>query len=120
MNLNHLDLQVSDVPAAAAFFARYFDLERHSKATSPAIAILGDAAGFTLVLQRLKDDAQTYPDGFHIGFYVDSVAEVHARRERIAADHAVGEIITNNRGTMFYCRGPNGIVSEVNCRSRVP
>src|SRR3954451_621599 len=77
MKLNHLDLQVSDVQRTVDFFEKYFDLELRSSRTSPALAILSDRHGFVLVLQRRKHDAETYPEGFHVGFLVDDVETVH-------------------------------------------
>jgi catechol 2,3-dioxygenase-like lactoylglutathione lyase family enzyme len=117
VKLNHLDLHLADVPATAAFLVDHFDLEFHSKPTSPAIAILGDGHGFTLVLQRRKRDTDVYPEGFHVGFLVDDVATVHARHARLAAAGlAPSPIDSNGRGTMFYVRAPGDILIEVSCR----
>ncbi|QSQ19500.1 VOC family protein [Pyxidicoccus parkwayensis] len=117
MKLNHLDLQVPDVQRTAQFFERYFDFEHTSNRASPAIAILSDRAGLVLVLQKLKNPEQAYPDGFHIGFFVDSEDQVmglHARAKEDGLE--VSDVIRNNRGTMVYCQLPGGILAEVNCR----
>ena len=118
MKLNHLDLQVSDVPAAVAFFERYFDFEPQSKRTSEAIAFLSDRHGFTFVVQRAKDGVPAYPDGFHFGFLVDDEATVRDLHARMRADGvpAVSEVIVNGRGTMFYVTGPGPALIEVSCR----
>lgn len=116
MKLNHLDLQVSDVQRSVDFFERYFDLELQTSRTSPAIAILSDRHGFVLVLQRKKNDAEAYPEGFHLGFYVDDVEGVHrahARAKEGGLD--VTDVITNNRGVMIYCKAPDGYAVEVSC-----
>jgi catechol 2,3-dioxygenase-like lactoylglutathione lyase family enzyme len=120
MKLNHLDLQVPDVRAAVAFFERSFDLELCSNPSSPAIAILSDRHGFTLVLQRMQDPHATYPEGFHLGFLLDGEAEVRERHARLVAEGAVPvtALIENNRGVMFYCTGPGGVAIEVGCRRR--
>ena len=115
MQLNHLDLQVRDVPATVSFFERFFGLELTSSRNSPAIAILTDGQGFTFVLQR--HDAPVYPDGFHLGFLVGDVAtvqEAHARLTNGGVE--VSDLTTNGRGTQIYARGPDGIVVEVSCR----
>ena len=118
MKLNHLDLQVADVPALTAFLVDYFDLQALTRLDSPKLAILTDGHGFTLVIQRCEHDAEAYPEGFHIGFLVDDPAEVHARRARLAAAGAtVSEVGTNARGTTCYCRGPNDLLIEVGCRA---
>ncbi len=117
MKLNHLDLQVSDVPSTVALFERVFGLQCESNRNSPAIAFLSDGDGFVLVLQRKKQPAETYPDGFHFGFLVEDVATVE-RIHQAARDSelTVSELIRNNRGTMIYCRSPDGYLVEVNCR----
>jgi catechol 2,3-dioxygenase-like lactoylglutathione lyase family enzyme len=119
VKLNHLDLQIPDVVATAAWFAEHFGFEIVSNPTSPAIIILRGEDGFSLVLQRLKTDDPAYPEGFHVGFLVDTADEVRAARARLlAAGAAPGEVTTNNRGTMFYLYAPGKILVEVSCRAR--
>ena len=119
MQLNHLDLQVTDVQAHVVFFETFFGLELMTSRNSPALAILNDDAGFTLVLQKQKDPAQTYPDGFHLGFLVGDIAIVE-RAHAMLVEHGVhvSNIDTNNRGTMIYCHTPDAIVVEVSCRKQ--
>jgi catechol 2,3-dioxygenase-like lactoylglutathione lyase family enzyme len=110
--LNHLDLQVDDVQALAGFLVEHFALQRRSNDRSPAIAILGDDAGFTLVIQRRREGA--YPPGFHIGFIVDDPAHVHDKHAELAARGvAIGTIDRDGRGTRFYLTAPGGILVEV-------
>lgn len=118
MRLNHLDLQVSDVQQSVEFFETCFGLTLQSNRGSPALAILGDHNGFVLVLQRSSSGAPVYPEGFHLGFYVDSVEDVVGAQERARSMgvHA-SDLITNARGTMVYCRAMDGFPVEVNCRS---
>jgi len=117
MKLNHLDLQSTDVQALATFFVDHFDLQRRSNDRSPAIAILGDEAGFTLVIQRHA--APSYPEHFHVGFIHDAVAPVAAHRDRLAAAGlAVGELSTDNRGTRFYLKAPGDLLVEVSTPAR--
>jgi catechol 2,3-dioxygenase-like lactoylglutathione lyase family enzyme len=120
MKLNHLDLQVPDVRAAVDFFERYFDLELCSNRNSPAIAILSDRHGFTLVLQRTQDAQASYPEEFHIGFLIDDEDEVRRHHARLVADgiSPLSNVIQNNRGVMFYCRGPGSVAIEVGCMRR--
>jgi catechol 2,3-dioxygenase-like lactoylglutathione lyase family enzyme len=118
VKLNHLDLQVSDVPAAVDFFERHFELALTSKRGSPAIAFLDDGQGFSLVLQRAREEVPSYPEGFHLGFLVDDVDEVRQRHARLvaAAVPRLSDVIENNRGVMFYVRGPSDLLIEVSCR----
>ncbi|MDB4927552.1 MAG: hypothetical protein JWM10_36 [Myxococcaceae bacterium] len=115
MQLNHIDLQVTDVVRSAAFFARYFGFRQTSNPASPAIAILAGDGGVVLVLQR-RTDAAPWPDGFHVGFLVEDAATVHAFRDAAHADGCeVSPVVTNGRGTMTYCRH-DGFLVEVGVR----
>jgi hypothetical protein len=117
VKFNHLDLQTTDVQALAGFFVEHFDLERRSNDRSPAIAILGDEAGFTLVIQRT--DVAAYPAGFHVGFILDRASDVRAHHARlVAAGVAVGSIDVNARGTRFYLTAPGSIVVETSSPDR--
>jgi catechol 2,3-dioxygenase-like lactoylglutathione lyase family enzyme len=119
MKLNHLDLQTANVPELVAFLTQYFDFAPITRVDSPAIAILRDEDGFTLVLQRKKDASESYPEGFHIGFLVESPAEVHAKRASLAeAGVDISEVDTNGRGTMCYLRAPDDLLIEIGCRAR--
>jgi catechol 2,3-dioxygenase-like lactoylglutathione lyase family enzyme len=114
VKLNHLDLQVADVQRTAALFEELFGFRHESSRTSPALAILTDGEGFTLVLQRKKNEAEAYPEGFHFGFLVPDVETVkrfHADARARALD--VSEIIENNRGVLVYCRTADGLLIEV-------
>ncbi len=114
MRLNHLDLHVTDVLRSVELFETIFGLELQSSRRSPALAILGDGAGFVLVLQRR--DAVVYPDGFHLGFLVDDVDTVLRVFTRArSAGLEVSDVQTNSRGTMIYCRAPEGYAIEVAC-----
>ncbi|WP_454787955.1 VOC family protein [Mycolicibacterium lutetiense] len=118
MKLNHLDLQVDDVVRTAGLFGELFGLRLQSNPKSTAIAVLSDGDGFVLVLQRKKVPGEFYPSGFHVGFLVDSVSTVHDVCARAAEQQLeVGEVISNNRGTMVYCRMPDGYLVEVSCRA---
>jgi len=116
MKINHLDLQVHDVILSAQFFERYFGLQLQSNASSKALAILTDSAGFVLVLQR-ANAAERYPEGFHLGFLLDDVDAVLALHARALADGLlVSDVIVNGRGTMIYLTAPEGYYVEVSCQ----
>lgn len=116
MKLNHVDLQVHDVQAAAALFTALFDFTLVSNPSSPAIAILHGEGETTLVLQQRKDDAP-WPEGFHIGFIVDDVELVHRFHARASRHEGLtsSPVQTNGRGTMTYCRF-QGLLIEVSVR----
>jgi catechol 2,3-dioxygenase-like lactoylglutathione lyase family enzyme len=120
VKLNHLDLQVLDVQRSVLFFERFFGLELTSSRASPALAFLTDGHGFVLVLQRMRAPAP-YPDGFHLGFLVDDVETVRAFHAQAKAGGLdVTDVETNARGTMVYCRTPEGFAVEVSCRVKGP
>lgn len=74
MVLNHMELPVRDLYAAAAFFSGHFGFDRVPGPNLPDRAILRDAGGFTLVLSQAADTA--WPSGFHIGFMRESREDV--------------------------------------------
>lgn len=114
MKLNHLDLQVADVQRSVVFFEQAFDLILQSSRTSPALAILTDGAGFTLVLQRRKSATDVYPEGFHLGFLLDDPEDVRRFHARVCVlGVEASDVIENNRGVLVYCRTEDGILVEV-------
>ena len=114
LKLNHLDLQVADVQRSVDLFERLLGLRLQSSRTSPALAILSDEAGFTLVLQRRKGEAP-YPDGFHFGFLVDDPATVRTFQSEARGwgSLQVSDVIENGRGVLTYVRTWDGILLEV-------
>ena len=119
MKLNHLDLQVHDVPATVQFFQRFFDMRLQTSASSPKIAILTDGQGFVLVLQRCEDAADRYPEGFHLGFLLDDVESVKRLQARARQEGAtVSDLVVNGRGTMIYFTLAENYRVEVSCQNR--
>jgi catechol 2,3-dioxygenase-like lactoylglutathione lyase family enzyme len=112
VKLNHLDLQSADVPALVHFLVTHFELSARTRLDSPKFAILDDGAGFTLVIQH--NPAPIYPPNFHIGFIVDDPADVHTRREAIAAAGvAISPVETDGRGTRCYTHAPGPLLVEI-------
>lgn len=78
MKLNHLNLCVNNMSEAVTFFTEIFRFELSDR-KGDAIAVMKDEAEFTLVLSQLaplEGEIPFYPDGFHVGFYVDTKEEV--------------------------------------------
>ena len=115
MNLNHLDLQVSNVGAARVWFETHFEL-RCVSARRDEIALLEDGAGFSLGVSNLfGNQAPVYPPDFHIGFVLEDAAQVEAIYEDlksagIAMKH---ELAAGGPNIYFMCVGPDGIGVEV-------
>jgi catechol 2,3-dioxygenase-like lactoylglutathione lyase family enzyme len=122
MKLNHINLPVNDVAASCAFFERYFDFECTGKKGDDLIAILQGTDGFTLVLMANsfnRDGNTTFPDAFHIGFFVDSREQVAAIHNRLLQDgFEVGQAPAPMRGGYgFYFKAPGNILTEVTCNN---
>jgi catechol 2,3-dioxygenase-like lactoylglutathione lyase family enzyme len=140
MKLNHLDLQVADVPALIRFLVEHFDLRSLTRLDSPRLGILTDDAGFTLVVQQrdagstreapgASSDAPSEPSTAvapggsmdaqlgHIGFLVEEPAQVHGQHARlVAAGVAVSPVDHNARGIRCYLRA-HGVLIEVGCNT---
>ncbi len=116
MRLNHLDLQVSDVHAARAFFETHFGL-RCTYARGDQIAIFTDETGFAFGVSNLFRHRGTplYPPDFHVGFILENAAQVEDAYHRLrAADvETVSEPRIGGTHLYFVCLGPDGIRVEV-------
>ena len=119
MNLNHINLPVPDVGAAATFFTEYFGLHLlEGKGRSGFIAIMEDDAGFVLVLSNFPQAAEfSYPADFQVGFYQKSVEEVDALHERLSAAGYVMETSPRRMWDTwrFYFRAFDALRIEVAC-----
>jgi lactoylglutathione lyase len=86
MQLNHLNLTVKDVPATRTFFETYFDFTCTDPKLNDSLSVLTGPDNFLLVLmnQRFNDkENHTYPDAFHIGFYLEDRDAVMALYQRL-------------------------------------
>lgn len=116
MKLNHLDLQVSDIHAARAFFETHFDL-RCSYTRRAEMAILEDDIGFSLGLSNLtgQDAAPVYPPDFHVGFALEDTSQVEALYGRLKSAGVPMKYDLREGGPNLYftCFGPDAIPVEV-------
>lgn len=119
MKLNHIDLSVPDLRAAADFFVAGFGFATVAVRENDGMAILRGKDGFGLVLTH--DPAPAYPAAFHIGFLQPSAQAVLHAYERISAAGIAtqGPPKESYGSLMFYCRVPGGIVVEVSHREGV-
>ncbi|HEY8958448.1 VOC family protein [Chitinophaga sp.] len=86
MQLNHLNLSVKDVPAARALFETYFGFTCNDPKLNDTLSVLNGSDGFILVLmnQRMNEHGNhTYPDVFHIGFYLEDETAVNTMWEQL-------------------------------------
>jgi predicted enzyme related to lactoylglutathione lyase len=104
MKINHLNLCLSDVPAARTFFETYFNFTCRDTKENSKFAALDGEDGFVLVL--MQDDTPSYPDNFHVGFFVEKEEDVIAVYERLTSG---GIVVTQAPGRIrrtfgFYFR----------------
>lgn len=117
MQLNHANFAVADVPAAAEFFARHFDFRTVGEAHDNFVVMEGEG-GFVLNFMAAGKAEATYHKNFHVGFFVDGVAEVRLKHaELVDAGCGPGDVQQFTRGgsrtTTFYCPAPGGFLVEV-------
>jgi catechol-2,3-dioxygenase len=115
MKLNHLNLTVTDVPAASAFLAKYFGLR--DGGGNKNIAFLSDDNGMVLSLTSMKVGGEAevrYPATFHIGFIQESHERVNEINRRLVEDgFAVPAPSTQHGSWTFYFTAPGGFMIEV-------
>jgi lactoylglutathione lyase len=112
MRVNHLHLMVPDVPSASAFFEKYFGLRK--SAGNAGLTVLLDETGFVLTLMKMNArSSKTYPENFHVGFFVDSEATVDAIHGRMRADGLDVPAPTREHAYSFYVNAPGGFLVEV-------
>ena len=111
MNLNHLNLTVTDVAATTTFLQTYFDMRLQSG--NNHMAFLSDGNRFFLALFKANEPTVTYPKDFHIGFYVESEARVDAINRRLRDDGYDVPEPKQDHGYKFYVHKPGGFMLEV-------
>lgn len=115
MKLNHLNLTVTDVPAAHAFLEKYFGLK--SMSCNQNMGFLTDDNGAVITLMSPKVTKETevsYPRSFHIGFIQESEERVNEINQRLRDDGYTVDAPGRQHGSWtFYFQAPGGIVIEV-------
>jgi catechol 2,3-dioxygenase-like lactoylglutathione lyase family enzyme len=124
MQFEHLNLATSDVIGLVDLFEQFFGFKRLLEQGSGALVILGNDEEFVLNLMKLKkDDPAVYPDTFHVGFYVDDLAAVEAKRTELATAGLIlrelHDAARTGRGAHFYCTVPGGITIEIATRPQL-
>jgi lactoylglutathione lyase len=116
MKLNHLNLTVTDVPAAREFLEKYFGL-RGMWQGNEGMAGLVDDNGLVLTLMKAGQAAEVkYPGSFHIGFMQESEARVNEINQRLKDDGFDVKPPRRFHGAWtFYFRAPGGFTIEVGC-----
>jgi catechol 2,3-dioxygenase-like lactoylglutathione lyase family enzyme len=105
---------VRDVAACRAFYERHFEFAPAFEAEGGIF--LRNNAGFLLALVPV-DEHRSLPDGFHIGFKLDSAEDVVAMRSALERDGVrVNELHDGRPGDQyvsFRCWDPDGTEVEL-------
>lgn len=112
MTLNHLNLTVTDVPAAMRFLEDYCGMR--PTGGNAGMGFMTDDSGFVLSLMKAGKSLEvSYPGFFHIGFFIASetrVDEIHARLKADGYDPSPPE---RHHGYTFYVAIPGGFTVEI-------
>lgn len=116
MKLNHINLTVTDVTAAASFLTTYFGLI--NRGGNAGMTLLTDAEGhdgMVLTLMKAKQAAfRGYPETFHVGFYIDSKDEVDRLSAQLRGDgFDAGVPADTGHSYGFYVKAPGEFTVEV-------
>jgi catechol-2,3-dioxygenase len=115
VNLNHINLTVTDVQETYRFLETYFGMK--GKGANNNIAFLTDEGGMILTLTSMKlgkESEVRYPATFHIGFAQASEEAVNAINKRLKDDgHDVPAPSRQHGSWTFYFRAPGGFTIEV-------
>ena len=117
MNLNHLNLTVTNVPEAHRFLQKYFGMR--DLGGNNNIAFLSDDNGMLLSLTSMKVGGEhevKYPATFHIGFGQESEQRVNEINKRLKDDGFEVPPPSRQHGSWtFYFVAPGGFTIEVLC-----
>ena len=122
MQLNRINLPVSNVPELTRFFEAGFGFRVIEQRGMGKLAVMLGQDDFLLVLMHDKKvTADTYPAIFHVGFLFASQQEVEDRHARLvtAGFDAPEPAILERGGPKtygFYCPAPGGVMVEVSVR----
>src|SRR5690349_4411205 len=120
MQLNHLNLCVDDLTEARTFFQNCFDFQCLEQ-KKDAVAIMDDGHGFTLVLSNSRafgNEVLPYPEGFHIGFFLETKDQVDQAYHHLAAANVqlTQEPRKMRESYGFYFTALNNILFEISCQ----
>jgi lactoylglutathione lyase len=84
MKLDHVNLTVSNVIEASTFLKKHFGYKDAFDDNNAGMAVLQGEDG--MYINLMKGSKATYPKYFHIGFDLETEANVNAVYERLKAD----------------------------------
>jgi lactoylglutathione lyase len=118
MQLNHLNLTVTDVSETRRFLEKHFGFRSmEGRGDGNTFALLLDDNGLVLTLMKVGQASEVkYPASFHIGFIQESEARVNEINQRLKDDGFDVKPPQRFHGSWtFYFRAPGGFTIEVLC-----
>lgn len=112
MKLNHVNLTVTDVPAAANFLETYFGLRKQGGNNGLMVLFDDDQ----LILTLMKAGQVSYPGTFHIGFGQESEEQVNGLYQRLKNDGFDVKPPQRSHAWTFYVQAPGGFTVEIMSR----
>ena len=114
MDLDHLNLRVRDAAACRDFYVEHFAFEPAFEAEGGYF--IRNRHGFLLALVPTTHH-QALPEGFHVGFSLESADEVVALHERLSATGVRSTAVDDHRPdddyVTFRCWDPDGTEIEL-------
>ena len=122
MRLNHINLAVTDVPLARAFFETHSGLRFIGSQAPDKLVVLADESDSVITLSNFeRGDEISYPKSFHIGFSQPSRDAVEAIRQSLCdAGYEVPAPKTIHGAWSFYFDAPAGFTIEVLHQAPIP
>jgi lactoylglutathione lyase len=119
LKLNHINLPVTDMEAAALFLETYFGLRRwlnpEQREDDSELIILLDDDG--LICTLMQAHRASFPGSFHIGFVQSSEQQVNEIYQRLQADGFQVKPPQRVHAWTFYVHAPGGLTVEVLAQS---
>ncbi len=112
MDLNHIQLNTTDVKAAAEFYGRHLGFTVQKKHGDGLF--LWNKHGFMMAINPLPENP-TFPDWFHIGFRLDTADEVKSMYTKMVEGKCKikAELQEHDDFVFFRCVDPTGYVIEI-------
>jgi catechol 2,3-dioxygenase-like lactoylglutathione lyase family enzyme len=120
MTLNHIDLPVSDIAGARAFFGTFFGF-RCIFERADGLSVLLDEANFALTLSAVPaGETLRYPTGFHVGFNLQTEDELMRLHELLRSSGIEIALPLGDLGgaLSFQCHVPGPLKVELSWRPR--
>ncbi|MFD1458203.1 VOC family protein [Scopulibacillus daqui] len=112
MKVKHLNLTVTDVPAARDFLETYFGMTcKTSK--GDGFAVMLDDDGFILTLMKGRE--VYYPKTFHVGFPQENEDQVNKINQHLKEGGFDVKPPQHLHAYTFYVKAPGGFTVEVLC-----